>query len=195
MLLQQPGTLLLLVSHLRPVPDAERDLLEVGPLGVQELRDDGVRVSVLGKGGGRRQERGEQQGEWQTGNAHHEGTSRLGGWRLTGFRVYPGRHHRDAASTRYSALMTKHGFRSAWVVLLTLLFAAAGHADDEEKSGAREGVADARRDVEEPAAGPSAMDFTLRFDEAAALAPAAGQGFSMPSGRQMELFGVSGCRP
>ena len=88
--------------------------------------------------------------------------------------------------------MTKHGFRPALAVLLALLFAAAGHADDEEKSGTREGVADVREDVEEPAAGPSAMDFTLRFDEAAALAPAAGQGFSMPSGRQMELFGRLG---
>ncbi|MDE2881392.1 MAG: hypothetical protein OYL41_11640 [Acidobacteriota bacterium] len=88
--------------------------------------------------------------------------------------------------------MTKTGFRSALVVLLTLLFASAGHADDEEKSGTREGVADARRDVEEPSAGPSGIDFTLRFDRAAALAPAAGQSFSMPSGRQMELFGRLG---
>ena len=110
----------------------------------------------------------------------------------------PGPH-----ATRYSALMTKHGFRPSnaaayrarccsWVVLLALLFAAAGHADDEEKSGTSEGVADERRDAEESAAGPSGMDFTLRFDQAAALAPAAGQGFSMPSGRQMELFGRLG---
>ena len=88
--------------------------------------------------------------------------------------------------------MTKHGFRSAWVVLLTLLFAAAGHADDEEKSRARDGAGNAGREVGEPSAGLSGMDFTLRFDEAAALAPAAGQGFSMPSGRQMELFGRLG---
>ena len=53
-------------------------------------------------------------------------------------------------------------------------------------------MADARRDVEEPSAGPSRIDFTLRFDRAAALAPAAGQSFSMPSGRQMELFGRLG---
>ena len=77
-------------------------------------------------------------------------------------------------------------------VMLALLFATAGYADDEEKSGAREGVADARGNVEEPAAGPPGMDVMLRFAQAAALAPAAGQSFSMPSGRQMELFGRLG---
>jgi|GEM_PF-2659287 len=88
--------------------------------------------------------------------------------------------------------MTKHGFRSLLAVLLTLLFAAAGHADDEEKSGARDGVSEVRRDVGEPAAGPSGVDFALRSDGAAALAPAAAQGFSVSSGRQMELFGRLG---
>ena len=77
-------------------------------------------------------------------------------------------------------------------VLSTLLFAAAGHADDEEKRGARDGAADVRRDVGEPAAGPSGVDFALRSDGAAALAPAAAQGFSVSSGRQMELFGRLG---
>ena len=78
--LEEPGALLLLVADLRPVPDAERDLLEVGALGVQELGDDGVGVAVLGGGGHGREERGKQRDERQTGSAHHEGTSRLGGW-------------------------------------------------------------------------------------------------------------------
>lgn len=77
-------------------------------------------------------------------------------------------------------------------VLVTLLFAAAGHADDEEKSGARDGAADERRDVGEPPGSLSEVDFTLRSDGAAALASAAAQGFSVSSGRQMELFGRLG---
>ena len=77
-------------------------------------------------------------------------------------------------------------------VLFTLLFAAAGRADDEEKSGARDGVSEVRRDVGEPAAGPSGVVFALRSDGAAARAPAAAQGFSVSSGRQMELFGRLG---
>lgn len=88
--------------------------------------------------------------------------------------------------------MTKHGFRSALAVLLTLLFAAAGHADDEEKRGAEDGAADVRRDDGEPSDSLSEVDFTPRSDGAAALAPAAGQGFSVSSGRQMELFGRAG---
>ena len=77
-------------------------------------------------------------------------------------------------------------------VLLTLLFAAAGHADDEEKSGARDGAADVLGDVGEPSGSLSELDFTRRSDGAAALAPAAAQGFSVSSGRQMELFGRLG---
>lgn len=88
--------------------------------------------------------------------------------------------------------MTKHGFRSALAMMLTLLFAAAGHADDEEKSGTKGGAADVRRDVEEPSAGQSGVDFKLRSGSAAALAPAVAQGFSVSSGRQMELFGRAG---
>ena len=37
LLLEETGTLLLLVPHFRPVPDAERHLLEIGALGIQEL--------------------------------------------------------------------------------------------------------------------------------------------------------------
>ena len=77
-------------------------------------------------------------------------------------------------------------------VLLTLLFAAAGHADDEEKSGARDGAGNAGREVAEPPAGLSGVGFALRADGAAALPPAAAQGFSVSSGRQMELFGRLG---
>lgn len=88
--------------------------------------------------------------------------------------------------------MTKHGFRSALAVLLALLFAVAGHADDEEKNGTKDGAVDGRRDVEEPSAGRSGVDFTLRSGGAAVLPPAAAQGFSVSSGRQMELFGRLG---
>lgn len=88
--------------------------------------------------------------------------------------------------------MTKHGFRSALAVMFTLLFAAAGHADDEEKSGARDGAGNVGREGGEPSVYPSEADFALRSDDAAALAPAAAQGFSVSSGRQMELFGRLG---
>ena len=77
-------------------------------------------------------------------------------------------------------------------MLLTLLFAAEGHADDEEKSGTRDAAGDVPREVGEPPAGLPGVDFTLRSDGAAALAPAAAQGFSVSSGRQMELFGRLG---
>ena len=75
LLLKEPGASLFLIANLRPVPDTERHFLEVGALGVQELRDDGVGVSVLGDGRRGEQERGEQQGERHTGNSHHGGTS------------------------------------------------------------------------------------------------------------------------
>ncbi len=88
--------------------------------------------------------------------------------------------------------MTKSGFRSALVVMLTVLFAAAGHAGDEEKRGARDEVAEVRRDAGEPSDNLYEVDFTLRSDGAAALPSAAGQGFSVSSGRQMELFGRLG---
>ena len=76
--------------------------------------------------------------------------------------------------------------------MLTVLFAAAGHAGDEEKRGARDGVADVRRDAGEPSDNLYKVDFTLRSDGAATLPSAAGQGFSVSSGRQMELFGRLG---
>ena len=77
-------------------------------------------------------------------------------------------------------------------VLLTLLFAAAGHADDEEKAGAEEGLAEVGEDASEPSAEMPGLDLTLRSHGAAALPSAGAQGFSVSSGRQMELFGRLG---
>lgn len=78
-------------------------------------------------------------------------------------------------------------------VLFTLLFAAAGHADDaKKKDGARDGEAEVWPNASEPSAALSAPDFALRLDGAAALPAAGAQGFSVSSGRQMELFGRLG---
>ncbi|MYI95340.1 MAG: hypothetical protein F4075_00360 [Acidobacteria bacterium] len=88
--------------------------------------------------------------------------------------------------------MTRYRFRSALAVSFTLVFAAAGHADDEEKSGAEDGAGNVGREVGEPSAGLSGVDFALRSRGAAALPSAAAQGFSVSSGRQMELFGRLG---
>ena len=88
--------------------------------------------------------------------------------------------------------MTRCGFRSALAVSFTLLFAAAGHADDEKKSGAEDRAGNGGREVGEPSAGRSGVDFALRSRSAAALPSAAAQGFSVSSGRQMELFGRLG---
>lgn len=89
--------------------------------------------------------------------------------------------------------MTRYGFRSPFAVLLTLLFAAAGHADDaKKKDGARDGEGEVWRNASEPSAELSALDFALRLDSAAALPSAGAQGFSASSGRQMELFGRLG---
>lgn len=88
--------------------------------------------------------------------------------------------------------MTRPGLRSALAVLFTLLFAAAGHADDKTKRGARDGAGDVERNPGEPTAGPAEVDLTRRFEGVAALPSAAAQGFSVSSGRQMELFGRLG---
>lgn len=88
---------------------------------------------------------------------------------------------------RYSAPMTRYGFRSALAAPLMLLCAAAGHADDPDpKDGTRDGVAEIRPDGEAPPRDLSRPVFGLRSGSAAA------QGFSASSGRQMEVFGRVG---
>lgn len=88
--------------------------------------------------------------------------------------------------------MTTYGFRFALAALLTLLFAAAAHADDVKKKVIRDGEAEVRQDASGPSADLSATDFALRLDGAAALPAAGAQGFGASSGRQMELFGRLG---
>ena len=88
--------------------------------------------------------------------------------------------------------MTKYGFRSVLAALLTVLVAAAGSADDIRKERAGDGVAEVRQDASEPSAEVSALDSAWRFDGAAALPSAGAQGFSVSSGRQMEVFGRLG---
>ena len=88
--------------------------------------------------------------------------------------------------------MTTYGFRFTLAALLTLLFAAAGHADDVKKKVIRDGEAEVRQDASGPSADLSAPDFALRLDGAVALPAAGAQGFGVSSGRQMELFGRVG---
>ena len=65
LLLQEAGTLLLLVADLGPLPDAERHFVEVRALRAQELADDGVGGVVFRRGGKRRARRREGEGGQQ----------------------------------------------------------------------------------------------------------------------------------
>ena len=66
LLLEEAGALLLLVAHLGPFPDAQRDFLEVGPLGVQEARHGVGCAVVLRRCAQRNEQRGdEQQDAWR----------------------------------------------------------------------------------------------------------------------------------
>ena len=89
--------------------------------------------------------------------------------------------------------MTNLRLQSALTLLSVLLFAAVGHSDDAgKKKGTDGGAGEVRQENGTPSTGLDGMDLTAEPIGAFALAPAAAQGFSASSGRQMELFGRVG---